>query len=310
MSFKLGTEATDTTNETHCKHVSIRGILKSCTFHSPFPISDDENTFGIDIPNVKENDILFISSAAMPHFCFMIDQIPNRFILVTGDSNRHCPYQLFHSFDDYNRFINHPKLIRWYSQNAERMHHKLSHIPVGLNYHTLSQGNPYWCKTQMSPVIQDAAILRIKHMYGHFSERIIKCYANFQFDMEHSSESQNAFNNLPKDITVVQSIPLAQMDAFKAQSVYAFVISPQYIGIDYYRTWEILALGSIPVIKHTCIDPLFRDLPVLFVNDWKDITQELLDNTVETFKNTKFNYDKLTLKYWTNAIANAVDTSA
>ena len=43
---------------------------------------------------------------------------------------------------------------------------------------------------------------------------------------------------------------------------------------------------------------IFKDLPVLFVEDWTDITQELLDYTIQKFKNMNFNYDKLTLEYW------------
>ena len=36
-----------------------------------------------------------------------------------------------------------------------------------------------------------------------------------------------------------------------------------------------------------------------FVNEWSDITQELLDKTIIEFKNKTFNYDKLSLQYWT-----------
>ena len=43
---------------------------------------------------------------------------------------------------------------------------------------------------------------------------------------------------------------------------------------------------------------MFEDLPVLIVNDWSDINQNLLENTLTKFKNTKFNYDKLLLKYY------------
>ena len=47
---------------------------------------------------------------------------------------------------------------------------------------------------------------------------------------------------------------------------------------------------------------LFNDLPVLIVKKWEDITEELLDNTINDFKKREFNYDKLTLNYWVNLI--------
>ena len=46
------------------------------------------------------------------------------------------------------------------------------------------------------------------------------------------------------------------------------------------------------------MDDLFQDLPVLIINEWTDVNMELLTNTVNEFKNKKFNYDKLLLNYW------------
>ena len=50
------------------------------------------------------------------------------------------------------------------------------------------------------------------------------------------------------------------------------------------------------------MDQLYDELPVLIVEDWSDITQELLEETVKVFKEQKFNYEKLTLKYWMDKI--------
>ena len=79
---------------------------------------------------------------------------------------------------------------------------------------------------------------------------------------------------------------------------YAFVLSPYGQGMDCHRTWEALILGSIPILKSKEFVNMFKDLPILFVDDWSDINQQLLDDTIEKFKNMTFNYDKLTLEYW------------
>ena len=42
---------------------------------------------------------------------------------------------------------------------------------------------------------------------------------------------------------------------------------------------------------------------MLIVNDWKDVTAELLHDTVACYKNKVFNLDKLKLKYWTDMFA-------
>jgi hypothetical protein len=74
--------------------------------------------------------------------------------------------------------------------------------------------------------------------------------------------------------------------------------------MDCHRTWEALSLGSIPIIKGNGFSKMFEDLPVLMVNDWREINQELLNNTIKKFKTTHFNYDKLKLEYWINKIKN------
>jgi hypothetical protein len=65
-----------------------------------------------------------------------------------------------------------------------------------------------------------------------------------------------------------------------------------------------ICLGSIPIVKAPNFKKLFEDLPVLIVNKWSDVNEELLKDTIELFKKKTFNYDKLQLKYWTNKIRN------
>mgnify|MGYP000161873584 CR=1 FL=1 len=81
--------------------------------------------------------------------------------------------------------------------------------------------------------------------------------------------------------------------------IYKYCFCPRGNGIDTHRIWEALYMGCIPVVKkHTT--HLFENsnLPILFVEDWDKITQQLLDDTIERFKTMNFNYDKLTLEYW------------
>jgi hypothetical protein len=86
---------------------------------------------------------------------------------------------------------------------------------------------------------------------------------------------------------------------------YAFVVSPHGNGLDCHRTWEALSLGCIPIVKTSVLDPLFLELPVLVVQNWSDITLDVLAKTVEDFKGRSFNYDKLLLRYWVDQIEDA-----
>ena len=72
--------------------------------------------------------------------------------------------------------------------------------------------------------------------------------------------------------------------------------------MDCHRTWEALCLGSIPILKAPNFKSLFEDLPVLIVNNWSEVTEDLLNITIINFKSKLFNYEKLTLEYWKSII--------
>ena len=81
-----------------------------------------------------------------------------------------------------------------------------------------------------------------------------------------------------------------------------FVIAPRGAGLDTYRLWEALYLDCIPVVKTSSLDILYEDLPILIVQDWKEVTEEFLNQKYEEFRRTPFNMEKTTLEYWTKWI--------
>ena len=143
-----------------------------------------------------------------------------------------------------------------------------------------------------------------------FWERQPKCYANFHFLMttKHGYDRIDAFNNINKELVYYEPNKIIRLKTWNIQKDYAFVISPHGGGFDCHRTWEALALGCIPIVKTSKIDILYDELPVLIVNNWSDITQELLQNTIELYKTRKYNYDKLTLEFWKNKIQEFIKT--
>lgn len=56
-----------------------------------------------------------------------------------------------------------------------------------------------------------------------------------------------------------------------------FVICPIGNAIDCHRNWEVLYMRRVPVmIKHACLEKLFSKFPVLFVDKFSDINEDLL----------------------------------
>ena len=109
-------------------------------------------------------------------------------------------------------------------------------------------------------------------------------------------------STIPKNLLVINNAFVPRTTNWLNIKKFTFVLSPFGNGMDCHRTWEALSLGSIPIIKGNGFSKMFEDLPVLVVDNWEQITEELLHQTIELFKTKQFNYEKLKLSYWKNMI--------
>jgi hypothetical protein len=292
----------DTKDEHECHYVSSRGLLKSMDVKSNTPISSIYQLINYDLSKLSDGCTLYVCNYAIPYFSKMLPNIPNKFILVSGDSDCTIPTDFF-NMDQFIQFINHEKIIHWYSQNCVINHPKISKLPIGLDYHTMKDKDTSWGE-KMSPSEQEYMLTTIKHNSKQFWERDVKCYSNFHFftTTKYGSDRIKAIADINKELVYYEPIKINREQTWTNQSNYAFVISPHGNGLDCHRTWEALCLGCIPIVKKSNLSDLLDELPVLIVDEWHDITIELLHTTIDTFKHKQFNDAKLTLKYWIDKI--------
>lgn len=285
--------------ESTCKYVSSRGILKSCCSRQAKIFTGNTHIEETIFNTIRDGDSVYICTHGIPNFVMnFLPRLRTRITLVSGDSD-----DAVHSIhrDVYNLILTNPYILKWYTQNCLASHPKLIHMPIGMDYHTLAEKDyDLWGKCA-SPMHQDAAIQALAASAYPFYERERKAYATFHFYLDRG-DRREAYDAIPKELVYYEPSPVLRQESHQAQTKYAFVISPYGGGPDCHRTWEALALGCIPIIKSCGLDPLFEDLPVLLVKQWSDVTQELLDSTVEEFKTKTFKYEKLTLRYWMNHI--------
>jgi hypothetical protein len=82
------------------------------------------------------------------------------------------------------------------------------------------------------------------------------------------------------------------------------MLCPRGCAIDCHRNWEVLYMKRVPVMKrHPYLETLFKDYPVLFVDDYSQVTEELLianDNLYRQAQN--INHDELILPNFYNKI--------
>jgi hypothetical protein len=83
---------------------------------------------------------------------------------------------------------------------------------------------------------------------------------------------------------------------------HSFVVCPRGNGIDTHRLWETLYMGSIPIVKWDVAHAGWTDLPILFIDDWNEITEERLNAEKVRIESSTWNLDKLRVGYWVDRI--------
>lgn len=258
---------------THCyPHVSGE-LLRLFADHV---VDDTRQPF--NPKSVQEGDLIFLKTKYLKKFLkYMHPNIAAPYILITGNGDEEAPGVFHQLLDD-------PKLIHWYAMNATLAHPKLTPIPIGAGSMRPSQKEALIHTLLESPQSKETLL-----------------YLNFRPD--NHPERALALDYFTKqpfcfvDTSCPQDVFLQRV----AQSKY--VVCPRGNGLDTHRVWEALLLGSIPILKSNALDPLYADLPVLIVQEWSDVTQELLNTHYEKLKNGSYKLEKLTAAYWLKEIA-------
>ena len=275
-------------------------------------------TYKVDKENTRQRKTpsVYINIASLEYFCNnILPKLAAPIVLIVGDSDIPLPNTKF-TINFIHRLLSHPMIRRWYCQNLCYGMDRLYPLPIGMDYHTLSFMDK-WGEKKASPITQEQDLIRIKNQSKPFWERKSKCYVNFKGCIRHEDGTlvenadirQAAIDHISPQVSFVDVEKVSRSESWTRQTEYAFVVSPPGNGLDCHRTWEALNLGCIPIIirvrfteesewQFSCYD----DLPVLIVDNWENITQDLLDKTISDFRKKVFNYDKLTLKYWVDKI--------
>ena len=270
-------------------YVSSYNYIYICDHHIDNPKSEST-----DIPPTypkSDGETIYINTTAIPNF--VTNYLPNikyKFVLVSGDTDAGIP-------DDYIKetkiILDNPLLLKWYAQNCVLITDKLNQLPIGLDLHTSTKSS-YWGPLQkVSEQIDDIKMLQKINI-----NKKNKCYSNFHFQMDtkFGYDRIDAKNKIPIELMYYEPTKVPRIDSWKKMIEYKYVISPLGNGLDCHRTWEAIILGCIPIVKKSGLDPMYEGLPVLIVNDWSDITQELLDN----YKPDYSGINKIKLEYWIN----------
>jgi hypothetical protein len=217
------------------------------------------------------------------------------FVLITGDSDITIEYT-----PKTKEILENEFLIHWFSQNLGIKHPKCSHMPIGIDYHSLSHEeyneDVKWWGSKQHPLFQEAQILGTRNDVP----KIPKIYCNFLHAI-YLPKRAECLKKVSHNLLVIESEKIPRITTWTNMARYKFVLSPPGVGLDCHRTWEALVLGCIPIVKSSCIDPVYEGLPVWIVNEWEEANN--LENCPVV--NDGQITSKLTLEYWVNKIKNS-----
>ena len=263
--------------------------------------------------NILKNIIYCKAQAA----CNNIEKFYHPFqkiILISGDDDQG---------PNYHDFLRKPQnVVYWYAMHTGYTHPSLIPIPVGLDNdygHNANPNDPY--NKEFSDNLEKITVT---------SKITDTVYCNWTNGPElidykwkpatygpnpvrrHICEKLKA-NNV-KYVWEEPNIP--RIEYANLIATYKFVISPpgsawhDPIACDSHRTWHALHLGSVPiVIRSSNFREYDRDdFPMIQVDDYSEVTNELLQSYLEKEKTITFNTEKLYMSYWRKRITDQFNT--
>ena len=135
---------------------------------------------------------------------------------------------------------------------------------------------PYGLQRAMNP--QDNRMSVIKNFLKFPSEESMSpLYVSHN---DSSSPERMGIKDLfrDKDWAIVDEDRSSYSEFLGKMNRSKFMICPRGNAIDCHRNWEVLYMKRVPIMKrHPYLEVLFKDYPVLFVNDYSEVTKDLLD---------------------------------
>tara|TARA_Y100000385_G_scaffold290617_1_gene364551 strand:- start:5191 stop:6090 length:900 start_codon:yes stop_codon:yes gene_type:complete len=200
----------------------------------------------------------------------------------------------------YDSIVTHPLLIHFYIENRDATHPKTSSLPLGLNPREF-QGN------NMN------AIGKFMNNIPLVQGRPLKTICIHRSKPGDRAKIDSIKHNW-KSLLICGNNKYKHDSWYKLLQTYPFIICAHGGGIDPSpKVWEALCVGCIPIIKHSSLDDVYSQFPVVFVDSFNKstITAEKLQKWMEEYSKyfdlpelKKEWSHKLYIGYWKNEIMN------
>ena len=210
----------------------------------------------------------------------------NRVLLITHNSDACVRTEALREFDiDYRRRA--PCVEHWFSQNIEVEGKEFSPLPIGLERPHLF---PHEVKIRILEEKMGAPNTRKHLLYVNHS------VANNPGERE---KPYRQFGDKPYALVKRGHNGVEYRSYLDDLASSAYCVSPRGNGLECHRTWEALYLGCVPIVKRsTSSERLYSGLPVMQVDDFAEVNEEMLRESLRLFPRAAFHHPALYLEHY------------
>lgn len=259
------------------------------------------------IPCLQKNSLIFVDSPWLRRFFdVFLKKISVDFILISGDSDLSNPKHLQKTHKNLLQSIldGKTRIRHWFSMNCD-----LTSIETLKNskvFTCIPQGISQWFDQRFILHLANGRDDSIKNRFLKTDDYWLLVSFNKKNGAQHRRAAwktvcETNLRNISKCFYSFDSVDLWTYYLHIGRS--KFVLSPPGAGLDCYRTWETLYLGSIPIVLRSSLDSIFDELPVLIIDHFDELNQSFLEKNYQTMTlNKTFDYRRLFMSYWKREI--------
>ncbi len=245
-----------------------------------------------DPDNVKPGDYIYMRKPEL-FFKEMAPLIKNPYVIITnGNFTDSVKEEYYEYLDKYDN------IIAWFAIHpAKTPHPKVHPMPQGAlqikEMHDLCKAkNELFKKLRNTP-------------------KTVLCQQNFTVSTDPALGTE--FGEKPERNEIVElmadkewceklSPSLPWEEYMTARSRAKFALAPRGYGIDSYARLEAAFVSCIPIIKSCQLNIAYKDIPILIVDDWTQITKEFLEEKYIEITSKEWNIEPLYVEYWFDKI--------
>lgn len=230
----------------------------------------------LDMRGLKDKSIIYTHTFYIDQLFELLEKADNKVIVITHNADNNvdiCPPE---------------NVLIWFTQNVNIKHKCIQSIPIGIE-------NDIWYPDKKDKMLR-------KVLKRKIFKNLLYINHNIKNNVEKRLKPYEVLGNRSW-VTTGNGINGQGFDIY-LDNLYnhPFVVCPEGNGMDTHRVWECLYIGTIPIQIRNINNQFYTDLPILFIDDWEEITERFLHDEYMRIVDGKWNRDKLWFSWWKNEI--------